>query len=67
MKYNFNCYVISENLWKAPEVLRGEFLCKNTKEADVYAFGIILHEIIGRSGPFSTSADTEYQIEVQSM
>lgn len=38
-------------LWKAPELLRNPTLLGNQK-TDIYAFGIILHEIIGRHGPF---------------
>ncbi|KAL1132356.1 hypothetical protein AAG570_010312 [Ranatra chinensis] len=37
-------------LWKAPEILRNEQ--KYSQKADVYAFAIILHEIICRRGPF---------------
>ncbi|RXG53341.1 Receptor-type guanylate cyclase Gyc76C [Armadillidium vulgare] len=45
-------------LWKSPELLRIADFAPGTKEGDVYAFGIILHEIIGRKGPFSTSDST---------
>lgn len=38
-------------LWKAPELLRDPNMIGNQK-TDVYAFGIILHEILGRCGPF---------------
>lgn len=38
-------------LWKAPEVLRAGYGV--SPEADIYAFGIIIHEIIHRKGPFS--------------
>lgn len=38
-------------LWKAPELLRNQTMLGNQK-TDVYAFGIILHEIIARNGPF---------------
>lgn len=38
-------------LWKAPELLRNPSMVGNQK-TDIYALGIILHEILGRSGPF---------------
>ncbi|XP_060579361.1 atrial natriuretic peptide receptor 1-like [Ruditapes philippinarum] len=41
-----------EMLWTAPELLADSTLPKS-KEADVYSFGIILHEISYRMGPFS--------------
>lgn len=47
-------------LWKSPELLR-ELDYPNgnvggTQKGDVYAFGIILYEIIARRGPFGTMA-----------
>lgn len=46
-------------LWKAPELLRNQSMnIRGTQKGDVYAFAIILYEIIGRKGPFgSTSND----------
>ncbi|XP_077302686.1 receptor-type guanylate cyclase Gyc76C-like isoform X2 [Arctopsyche grandis] len=41
--------------WKAPELLRANGnsgAAKGSQKADVYAFAIILYEIIGRRGPF---------------
>lgn len=38
-------------LWLAPELLRDESLIGNQK-TDIYALGIILHEIAARQGPF---------------
>ncbi|KAJ6222298.1 hypothetical protein RDWZM_000843 [Blomia tropicalis] len=38
-------------LWKAPEILRGEM--RASPEADIYAFGIIFHELVARKGPYS--------------
>lgn len=52
-------------LWKAPELLRDEHMIGNQK-TDVYAFGIILHEIIGRHGPFgidTTSMKPENMVD----
>ncbi|XP_017772272.1 PREDICTED: receptor-type guanylate cyclase Gyc76C-like isoform X2 [Nicrophorus vespilloides] len=39
--------------WKAPEMLRhpSQYI-RGTQKGDVYAFGVILYEIIGRKGPF---------------
>lgn len=37
--------------WKAPEILRNTIVYGSQK-ADVYAFAIILYEVIGRKGPF---------------
>ncbi|XP_045131780.1 receptor-type guanylate cyclase Gyc76C-like isoform X2 [Portunus trituberculatus] len=39
-------------LWRAPEQLREGIDAPWTKEADVYSFGIIFHEVIGRQGPY---------------
>lgn len=40
-------------LWKAPELLRDtSSSAKGSQKADVYAFAIILHEIVARRGPF---------------
>jgi class 3 adenylate cyclase/ABC-type branched-subunit amino acid transport system substrate-binding protein len=52
-------------LWKAPELLRDPNMIGNQK-TDVYAFGIILHEILGRCGPFgidTTSMKPEEMVD----
>ncbi|RZC33646.1 guanylate cyclase 32E [Asbolus verrucosus] len=42
--------------WKAPEILRNpNAYCRGTQKGDVYAFAIILYEILGRKGPFGTT------------
>ncbi|XP_042875510.1 receptor-type guanylate cyclase Gyc76C-like isoform X2 [Penaeus japonicus] len=41
-------------LWRAPELLRAGIETPGTKEGDVYSFAIILHEMIGRQGPYDT-------------
>ena len=40
----------------APELLRAHPY-KPTQKGDVYGFGIILEEIIGRNGPFAVASE----------
>lgn len=40
-------------LWKAPELLRDPSPpMRGSQKGDVYSFGIVLYEIIGRKGPW---------------
>ncbi|CAN8030756.1 unnamed protein product [Ixodes persulcatus] len=61
---------VSENayrglLWRAPELLRlMNPPARGTQKGDVYSFGIILFEIIGRAGPWGSSdLPTKYIVE----
>jgi len=48
--------LFADLLWKAPELLREPNISPcGSQKADVYAFAIILYEIIGRRGPFGVS------------
>ena len=50
-----------KQLWRAPELLRAEQL-RGTQKGDIYAFGIILFEIYGRSGPYGEEETTISEI-----
>lgn len=50
-------YLKVDELWRAPELLRMiNRPARGTQKGDVYSFGIILFEIIGRSGPWGKFA-----------
>ena len=44
------CCKLTDHLWCAPEIIKQMQLA--SQKADVYSFGIILYEVIGRQGPF---------------
>lgn len=49
-------------LWSAPEVIKETVVA--SQKADVYSFGVILYEVIGKQGPFGKSyAYTEDDIQ----
>lgn len=53
-----HCFLLPDLFWKSPELLRAEQRTEATygsQKGDVYAFAIILFEIIGRRGPFGYS------------
>ncbi|XP_076050344.1 receptor-type guanylate cyclase Gyc76C-like isoform X2 [Oratosquilla oratoria] len=50
---------MKQQLWRAPELQRAGNAEPGTEKGDVYAFGIILHEIIGRLGPFGINAEND--------
>ena len=56
------CY--SDLLWKAPELLR-EPSAVPTIQSDVYAFGILVHELVHRRGPFGVREDGHDPSEVE--
>ncbi|XP_050294438.1 guanylate cyclase 32E isoform X2 [Anthonomus grandis grandis] len=54
---NYAIKELKRNLWRAPELLRMENRpARGTQKGDVYSFGIVLYEMIGRSGPWGNVA-----------
>ncbi|KAK9736393.1 Protein tyrosine and serine/threonine kinase [Popillia japonica] len=50
-------------LYRAPELLRSGLPCfRGTQKGDVYSFGIVLYEILGRSGPWGLTDKTPAEI-----
>ncbi|KAI8435593.1 hypothetical protein MSG28_003869 [Choristoneura fumiferana] len=50
-------------LWRAPELLRDpNALSRGSQKGDVYSFGIILYEILGRHGPWGDTNLTNAEI-----
>ena len=45
-----------KNLWKSPEQLRDSNNTKMLHKADIYSFGIVLYEVVGREGPWGNYA-----------
>ncbi len=58
MNASFCYFHIVELLWRAPELLRNPIPARGTQKGDVYAFGIILEEIMLRGGPYDTARAT---------
>lgn len=57
------CSLLTGKLWQAPEILRDNKLKNGTQKADVYAFAIIMHEILFRQGPFYLGEHVELSPE----
>lgn len=52
-----------KKLWRAPELLRVPGAHpRGTQKGDVYSFGIILYEVVGRKGPWGSLVD-RYNIQ----
>lgn len=54
---------MTRSLWRAPEILRNpEELSRGTQKGDVYSFGIVLYEVVGRKGPWGEIKFTREEI-----
>lgn len=54
---------IHNGLWSAPELLRNPYApTRGTQKGDVYSFGVLLYEIIGRNGPWGETNLTDREI-----
>lgn len=55
-------------LWTSPELLRlSSPPARGTQKGDVYSFGIVLFEIIGRNGPWGVTSLSNESREIVSL
>lgn len=54
---------LHNGLWCAPELLRNPYPPpRGTQKGDVYSFGVLLYEIIGRNGPYGDTNLSDQEI-----